>query len=300
VSDASTAGRYRQYLLGELPDEERDALEESYFTSDESLAELQDAEDELIDAYEAGALTPEDRVRFETRYLASTPGARRLWLERSLKRLARDRPSAAWQPMRPARAAWLAWVAALAIAALAASLLASHWRLQHELQQAQARNEALRQQAQGQGARIDAQESRLDALRGELERMRDRAEQVETLALDPERAARLVSILLRPGLKRDLQPVPELVVAPDAVLVRIVLATDEVTAGRYRASLQTVEGREVWSSSHLRARASATGRMVDLTVPAQAFEPGHHVVVLSADRQPDSPLAEYVFRVRRP
>ncbi|HET9316968.1 MAG TPA: hypothetical protein VFQ51_15350, partial [Vicinamibacteria bacterium] len=125
-------------------------------------------------------------------------------------------------------------------------------------------------------------------------------EQIETLAVDPDRAARLVSILLRPGLKRDLAPVPELVVPADAVLVRVSLALDDVAPGPYSASLQTAEGREVWSRSQLRASVERAARTVRLTVPTDALQPGHHVVVLAADGRPASPLAEYVFRVRRP
>jgi hypothetical protein len=111
---------------------------------------------------------------------------------------------------------------------------------------------------------------------------------------------RLVSILLRPGLNRDLAPVPELAVPADAVLVRLVLALDDVAPGSYRASLQTAEGREVWSRARLRATGERAARTVRLTVPTDSLQPGHHVVVLAADGQPSSPLAEYVFRVRRP
>jgi hypothetical protein len=300
VTDGVRAGRFRQYLLGRLPEKECDALEQSYFETEEGLAELQDAEEELLDAYEGGTLSAEDRARFEARYLGSEEGSRRLVMDRTLKRIAGLRAPAEPASARPDRATWLAWAAGIAIAALAGPLLVSQLRLERELRQANARNEALRQQAQEQAARIDEQAGRLETLRGEMERMRDRAEQIESLAVDPGRAGRLVSILLRPGLKRDLVPVPELVLPPDAVLVRMALALDDVPSGPYRASLQTVEGREVWSRSHLRANVERAARTVRLTVPTDSLQPGHHVVELTADGQPSSPLAEYVFRVRRP
>ena len=51
----------RRYLLGELPEAERDVFEEEYFSRDETLGALEAAEDDLIDAYCRDALSPEHR-----------------------------------------------------------------------------------------------------------------------------------------------------------------------------------------------------------------------------------------------
>ncbi len=57
-----------QYLLGELPDDERLRLEEEYLADPELFARLLAAEDDLIDAYARGTLPVEARAPFEARY----------------------------------------------------------------------------------------------------------------------------------------------------------------------------------------------------------------------------------------
>src|SRR5262245_33230662 len=56
-----------RYLLGELTEEECDELEGVYFATTDGFEELQAVEQELMDAYVAGELSPERRLRFESR-----------------------------------------------------------------------------------------------------------------------------------------------------------------------------------------------------------------------------------------
>lgn len=65
----------RQYLLGELGEQERWAVEERLFLDGEYLLQLQALEDDLIDAYVYGNLPPDERVRVEAELL-SRPGRR--------------------------------------------------------------------------------------------------------------------------------------------------------------------------------------------------------------------------------
>lgn len=65
----------RHYLLGELGEQERWAVEERLFLDGEYLLQLQALEDELLDAYVYGDLTPDERGRVE-RELLSRPGRR--------------------------------------------------------------------------------------------------------------------------------------------------------------------------------------------------------------------------------
>jgi hypothetical protein len=58
-----------RYLLGELPEGEQERVEERYML-DEHYSELRDeVEMDLVDAYVAGTLTPEERHDFEAHYL---------------------------------------------------------------------------------------------------------------------------------------------------------------------------------------------------------------------------------------
>jgi hypothetical protein len=60
-----------RYFLGELPENERESVEERYML-DEAYAELRDeAEMDLVDAYVGGTLTPLERQHFEREYLVT-------------------------------------------------------------------------------------------------------------------------------------------------------------------------------------------------------------------------------------
>src|SRR5258708_8364808 len=58
------------YLLGDLSESEQTALEEEYFTDPPAFDKMVNAENELVDSYARGRLTPRLRKRFEQYYLA--------------------------------------------------------------------------------------------------------------------------------------------------------------------------------------------------------------------------------------
>lgn len=62
----------RRYLLGDLTGRDQENCEERFMTGDTSLAEIEAAEDELLDEYLAGRLSVSERTQFEQHFL-STP-----------------------------------------------------------------------------------------------------------------------------------------------------------------------------------------------------------------------------------
>lgn len=83
----------RHYLLGLLPEDQAGALEESYFGDDEAFEEILAIDGELAADYAAGALSPEDRARFEARLAADPALSREVGLARGLAELAQRRPA---------------------------------------------------------------------------------------------------------------------------------------------------------------------------------------------------------------
>lgn len=59
------------YVLGLLPDDEAEGLDQASIADDEVAAVLRRVEDDLVDAYVSGTLDRETRNQFEARYLAS-------------------------------------------------------------------------------------------------------------------------------------------------------------------------------------------------------------------------------------
>jgi hypothetical protein len=65
------ATRARRYLLGDLDEEARAAIEEEYFADENAVDAIAAAEDDLIEDYLSNRLVGGDRERFERHYLAS-------------------------------------------------------------------------------------------------------------------------------------------------------------------------------------------------------------------------------------
>src|SRR5689334_23504874 len=63
--------RLIRYVLGALPDEEAEQLDEQSVVDDELAERLRLIEDDLVDAYASGQLTGDTLRRFESFYLAS-------------------------------------------------------------------------------------------------------------------------------------------------------------------------------------------------------------------------------------
>ena len=104
-----------RHLLGDLPEGDREAIENRLFEDRGFVDEVQAVTDDLIDAYLAGILSPEDTARFESHFLASPVRRARFEFIRDLASAARE-PDASERSTRP----WM-W------AAVAAVLVAVAW-----------------------------------------------------------------------------------------------------------------------------------------------------------------------------
>ncbi len=107
----------RRYLLGELPEEEAERIEESYFSNDDRFAEVLAAEDDLIEGFLHGRLDATDRKRFEARFLSTERGRIKVALAAAL-----ERASAQHLPRRRQWIRDLAVAAALVLLVLSAGL----------------------------------------------------------------------------------------------------------------------------------------------------------------------------------
>lgn len=123
ADDLEGVGELRAFLLGTLPDADAERVELSLLSDDALYESLLATEEELIDEYLCGALSPEEASRF-LGYLNRLPDGRaRIDLAKDLARTLR--PSAAWRGRLEAMAAgasrlrrWRlpAWAAAAGIA----------------------------------------------------------------------------------------------------------------------------------------------------------------------------------------
>jgi anti-sigma factor RsiW len=291
-----------KYLLGELPEDEQLRLEERFFTDDEFYQQLLALEDELMYDYAAGGLSPEQRVKFERRYLDS-PQARRkaelagAVLNKAAEASARRAPApvveerrSLWQSLtaffslqNPAMQFSLAAASALLFVG-ASWLFYQTTRLRSRVEQI----EAARVSQERQSAESSARQQRLAA---ELERERSQRAQLEQ-ELAKQQAARdrdsqpsssstFLSFILAPGLVRDADGPKRLLIPASVNSLRLQLDLKRPGDYRsYRAALQTLDGTELWSQNLSRARSTASGRAVIVTLPARLLPPGDYVIAL--------------------
>lgn len=75
---------YRRFLLGEMTEKEREKFESEFLAEADIFDEICVAEDELVESYIRGTLDFETKRQFETHYLKSANGVKKLEITRSM------------------------------------------------------------------------------------------------------------------------------------------------------------------------------------------------------------------------
>jgi hypothetical protein len=268
--------RLVRYVLGALPDDEAERLDEQSIVDDELAERLRLIEDDLVDAYASGQLTGDTLRRFESFYLASP---RRRNKAAFAKRLlaAIDTPAEPAAPLAgevvsireahgKSRWAWLA-AAMVVLCVVAGVLLVQNIRLGRDV--AVAQNLAT------------AADERASALSTQL-RDQERATAAATTALVDARAASQFSIaLVLMPQTRGLAPVPVLAVSPGPGTVPLELGLDAFRAASYEVALRDpATNHIVWRSGPLLAQRARRPPVVPVPLPKDLLNAQHYEVEL--------------------
>ena len=144
------------YLLGTLPADEIERLDERSITDDEFAWRLRAAEDDLVDAYVRGELSGAALLQFRAAYLGSPDRAARVRFAEGLQAVA-ARPRRSRSRMLPA---WgLAAAAALIAAAGLVYVGVENQRLRREVAATAAARQAAERSAESVQAELDRQRS---------------------------------------------------------------------------------------------------------------------------------------------
>ncbi len=297
----------RRYILGTVGKWER-ARAERYLKDDKLLDELLAAENELLDQYVRGALTPQEREAFAG-YLHCLPN----WQSRvdnaaSMARVAGERLSAAEASLNEKIAArhassgrsWAAWlstpiraplsaaVSLLVVVAVAAwfavrqqQLRGENERLRAQVAAQDSERQTLHRQAQDLEQQLGAQRTRAGQLQTELERERQRAaSQARDLARLQPSPSGLFALVLDPP-SRAVGRTETLRLARDAKFVALKILLDgRDRYTRRRAVLRTTEGKLVWEQER-RLKPSARLGEVILRLPAENLTPDVYKLTLN-------------------
>lgn len=312
--------RLTRFLLGDVSDADRTAIEERFLADEAFFHHLLLVEDELRDAYAAGSLAPADRQRFEERFLifgderAVLSTRRALLAEMSARAsdpqpLARVSATPPWHEAliaafrslgTPLRVS-IAGVSALVLAVLAWQV-ADGIRLRSELSRL-SRDAAAREEAIA--ADVSSERARAVGLERDVqEERRTRALLEQELARRPDAPAAgpsprmVLSLLLTPGRTRAGGETPTLTIPPEAADVRLLLERPDAPAvGRYDAAVLDADGNEIWQGRGIQS----TGLLVALTIPSRVLPEGDFEVTLtSVTAGARERVADYYFRVLRP
>lgn len=260
----------RLYLLGLLPQERQQPLEERLFTDADRYEELLISEDELIDQYLAGELTERDRGAFESHFMNAPQRRQQLRFAMALRgyiagkgevtRRARSEPSGEFDQRaerNKASRSVLSWLPvrkpALAFAFIGAVLLlvgGISWMVVSSFRPAMPR-------------------------------------QVLTILLTPSGQTRA-----RGNEQRMIIPA-----GTDAVRLQLRLGTVEFQ--NYSATVLTGDGAAVLTVEELKPEPSDSGLVLVVTMPAQHATPGEYQLKLNganADGTSEN-VDSYRFRI---
>ena len=289
----------RQYLLGELSEQEQVEIEDRAFANQTVLQEILAVEQDLIDDYVSGDIPEEKRQGFEMRFLASPERRKKVAFAKALAAVVNESPATApsvaiapsWRTrltaffIRPVTAYSFA-AASLLLFVVGSLLVVDRIRLHSELAQ-------LRSTQESQIAQVRRLEKDLanEHLRND-ELMANRGtptQQTPTPQNAPESQQQpttptspvVVALSLFPGISRSGNSLPRLSIAKDVSLVRLQIGIDpQETYRRYRVELRTEKGQQVLAQGNLAARAGRNGRSIPLNVPASALTKGRYEVTL--------------------
>jgi hypothetical protein len=278
----------RRYLLGLLPEGEAEALEEAYLARPEVWERLRGIEDDLLDDYAGGRLGPADSAAFESRYLASSPLRDRVTAARALRLAAA--PEAALGEARVVTARPARWGVLLALAAGLFLVGLAFWPRPPRAGQSTSASPTL--------TPVPRMETPMPP---PPEPMKTPTAPALTATWEP--LANPVVLALSPVLLRGEEQPVELQLPPETDTVVLELEGDPAllpSASALRASIKTVEGKQVWRGQARRANdALRPSLLASAHVPAARLAAGDYLVTLSTRGTSDGTVHSYFFRVGR-
>jgi anti-sigma-K factor RskA len=302
----------RRYLLGELPEEEQERVERQMLVDGDYSALVSVLEEDLIEDYVSGRLGAGDASKFERVFLTTPEGVEQVKLARNLRAYAlkqaygkspeafhgdsgtRLKPISLMEYLRSKTV-----MGRFALATAAALVVLVGWSLVAKVWQRQQRPDTIRPQLEAQ---LAEEQARNEELAKSLQQEQDRRARLEQeLASSknskPEQPlSALASIVLSPGMARAGGPSNELVIKPGASQASFRLLIRKTSYGSFRASINTEDGRRVWSGP---AHLSPGGGEVRLSVPVNLLPNGKYFIQLqgAAGQGEYQDIATYYFTV---
>jgi hypothetical protein len=308
-----------RYLLGALPNEEAQRLDELSIADDEFALRLRVAEDDLVDSYARGELSGETLRQFEAFYLSSpkrlqklafaetmrarelrtadatvtAPSVQTAAVFRSLEKRENPKPHSPWRIFSVPRLSlqWGFAAAAMSMAVIAGFLFLEVGQLRRQIAGTEYKRVAVDQREQTLEKQLSEQRTANAQTQNEIERLRSEASHFNTM--------KSIAVLLMPQTRGSAQPVSVSVPAGiDAVPVRLALESNEFP--EYQVTLKEPgSDRALWRSARLKTEAQGKNKSLSLSIPANLLKQQTYALEASGLPAKGAPefLSGYVFRV---
>jgi len=276
-----------RYLLGDLPAEQAEQLDELSVADDEFAWHLNGVENDLVDGFVRGELEGETLQKFQSVYLSSPRRRQKVEFATGLLELEKRAALPAASPKRAklntGRWGWLGAIsfpqwgfaaAAVALLLIAAFLFTDNLRLRRQVDQASSNSSQHEQQLQQELDRQRAASAEMQANLGHASSAGQDLSQLKT-----------VSLLLPPPT-RGVGPLQSVSVHSGTDLVVVLLTLESDDFPQYRVALKDpATQREVWHSPDLSASSTAGHKTVVVSVPAKLLQQGHYLAELTGIRR---------------
>jgi hypothetical protein len=300
--------RLVRYLLGSLPEDETERLDEMSVADDQFAAHLSAVEHDLVDAYVKGELSGDTLDRFTTHYLSSPATREKVRFADALLEYQRRAAPAAAPATRVRRFAvprlapqWAWAVAALVFLGATGYFVVENNRLRHQMVDARAARAALEVREQELQRQVAEQRSANAETARELAQVRASLAQRSDVeaANQPTSQTVIASFVLLPP-RRDAGDM--LIIAfpsgTEAVTLHVDLESDDFPI--YRAELKdSMTGQIVWRGADLRAAPRGRSRSLSITLDAGVLKPRTYTVDVTGVPARGAPelVGSYPFRV---
>jgi hypothetical protein len=258
------------FLLGNLPEEEIERLDELSLTDDDFVNRLQSVDNDLVDAYVKGELSGTMLAQFKANYLKSPKRQEKIAFAEALQKQINKPGFAA----RRSEFQWGFAAAAVIILLLGGYLIFENLRLQNQVQQMQAEQESFRQREQQLRKQIADLKNQPNAKKDEV---------------------KLLAFVLMPQT-RGINKIPSIQFTADVDFLALTLKVEANDFPNYTAVLKDPATDEtVWRSDKLKLENNS----VQIKIPVSLLLPQNFLIELSGVSTDGTAeiVSSYPFRI---
>jgi hypothetical protein len=296
--------RLAHYLLGALPDDETERLDELSIADASFADRLNAVEYDLVDSFVRGELSGDMLARFQSRCLSSSAMREKVKVAESFAAYQQRSPGPGRRSFRAESLPRWALAAAASLALVAAGYLATETRrLRTEVAESRSASASIAERERELQRQLEERRAAADAADKELARARDALAQLEA-RLNAAVGTPVVAAFLLPPARRGLGDVTTIAIPRGAGAIALRMEPEADEFARYRASIKdSASDRVIWRSGDMKPKASGAAKIVEATVPSALLKPQTYLVELAG--MPATGAAgrfagSFVFRVMVP